>query len=256
MTETLVLEIQNGRHELMQELWTQTEKFISQQAGIFHEKVKDTCNADKEDFIQSGYLALESAVKNYDAGRGAGFLTVLKYYLLTAFSETAGLRTERTQQDPIHHALSLDYIYAKAGDNDPGDVTLLDMIPDPRDEYQEAEARIYNVELRAALETAIDTLPDKQADAIRGRFFFGMTYKELADKEKVSANNIRQRQQKGLLALRRGRIKNGLDKFLDDRTSFFLRTNFRTSQTSAVERLVIDRDRYRRQYERRHKETP
>lgn len=248
--ETLVLEIQSGRHELMDTLWTQTKDFISQQAGIFYRKIKNACKAEEADFIQAGYIALEAAARNYQDERGAGFLTVLKFYLLSAFVETAGLRTTRTRADPILNALSLDYIYDTGGDSDPEDVTLLDKIPDPRDGYQEAEAQIYNVELRAALETAIDQLPERQAAIIRGRFFFGKTLKEMAEKENVSANSVRQQQQKGLDTLRRNKHRNGLNYFLDSRTQFYTKTNFKISQTSPVEKIVIDRDRYRQEFEK------
>lgn len=110
-----------------------------------------------------------------------------------------GVRTKRDLNDPLQSALSID---ATLTDNEGDPFTLADIIEDPA-----AEAAIQRVEewdrvqrLHDALENALATLPQEQADALRMKYFECLP----ADAKTC---------QKGLRALRHPSISRGLKQF-------------------------------------------
>lgn len=123
--EELANNIQNGNKELIIVLWEQVEKFIRLKAD---ERAAAINNRDiADDLYQSGYFALLNAVKSFDDSRGMNFLSYLKYHLKTEFDECLGIRTSRTQNEPMHHAISLDI----AAYQNEKEIMLKDTIIDP-----------------------------------------------------------------------------------------------------------------------------
>lgn len=156
--EQLVKEIQNGNKELTLTLWEQVEKFIRLKAD---ERAKAINNKDiADDLYQSGYFALINAVKSYDDSKGMTFLGYLKFHLKTAFDECLGIRTSRTKNEPIHHAISLD---TKAYKDDK-DIMLRDTIIDPAaaDMFNDFEEADYWQSIRDLLLEAINALKNQE----------------------------------------------------------------------------------------------
>lgn len=169
--EELAVLIKAGYTEYIPQLWEQVDKFIWLKANWRADAIDGRGGVTAEDLHQAGYLALLSAVENFDPAKEYKFLTYLDKRLKTAFAETTGYRTKRQQLDPIQYAGSLD---APLSD-DMDDVTLADSIPDPA-----AEAAIETVaerdcwdRLHTALEAAIATLPDDQQADIREVYYMG-----------------------------------------------------------------------------------
>ena len=178
------------------------------------------------------------AAETHDPERGK-FLAWYDYYLKSAFSDALGVRTERDRRDPINYAVSLD---APIGEDDDGG-TLHDVTPDPVDEYEETERGIWLAQLRAALDQQLDTLPPKQADALRMRFYQGMTLKECGRRCGVNPNIIRERERKALNTLSHGRRAAQLRSFIDGRTDFY-----GVHGIHGLERLIVHRENVAKEY--------
>lgn len=231
--EELVAEIQSGRRELLGTLWEQVERFIWRMA----KQRPDTGAVGREDLYQSGYLALVAAVDSYDPERETAFVGWLALHLKTAFNEAANYRTERQRKDPMHQADSL----SRPLDDEGGE--LLDVVADPHglQGLQEAEERIWREELSAALEKALAVLPEDESDTLRRRYYQGQTLAKCAEEMGVWPESVRQRESKGLRALR----KTELRRFIEERTPYYLHVGaarFNTTQTSAVEEIVFWRE--------------
>ncbi|MEA4933732.1 MAG: sigma-70 family RNA polymerase sigma factor [Lawsonibacter sp.] len=233
--EELATAIQGGERERLPELWEQVERFVSMQAG----KVSRATGGriDAEDLSQSGFLALVAAAESYDAGAGMSFVGWLAYHLKTAFAEAGGYRTKRQMQDPIHSATSLDVPISE----DEGGATLGDVQPDPKAEqaFADAEEAIFNQQLHDVLERALHTLPEDQAEVIRGRYYQGRSLKELGP-------GARDLEMHGLRHLRRQRITKELRQYIEIHTPYYSGVGLGAFQNSGSqpERLAIMREEW------------
>lgn len=240
--EALVARIQNGERELLPELWAQVERFISQQARQRSRLLRGI--VPEEDLYQSGYLALVDAVETFDPSMGMSFVGWLALHLKTAFSEAAGYRSEKQRRDPIHRAASLDL---PIGDDADGE-TLADTVADPNSlqGFQEAEDRIWVEQLHAALDQAMERLPEGQAGTLRRRFYHGQTLGDIAATEGVTRETVRQREVQALRILRRPGICRELREFVEERTPYYLHvgvSRFSSTGSSAVEEIAMRRER-------------
>lgn len=197
--EELVAAIQSGEDGRMGELWEQVKKFIAWRAGYTMKKIENSATIEVDDLVQSGYFALVAAVKSYKAENGL-FLPWLDYYLKTAFAETAGYRTSKMQHDPLRYALSMDCPIGEDYEATLGD-TLTD--PNATAQIENTEQSMWNEELHAALNEALDALPPQYSDVVRMRFYEGKALEEISQEKQVSRERVRQLENKGLKLLRR-----------------------------------------------------
>lgn len=242
--EELVALIENGEGGRLEELWNQVERFVAQQANRRMVLTGGLGGVTFDDLYHSGFLALVSAVDTFDPDRGMSFIGWLSMALKTAFAEAGGYRSSKQARDPLHQAGSLD---VPLGDEAGGD-TLGDIQPDPAATlpFEETEAGIWRVQLRAQLEQALDTLPTEQADILRRRFYQGQTFQAISEGTGLTPAQARQREGKGLRALRHPRISRSLETFLEERTPYYLHVGaarFNTTGSSAVEEIAMLRER-------------
>ena len=252
--EELVQQIKRGRSDLMETLWDQTRAFVYKKARTAMSGIPASCGVTIDDLAQSGYIALAAAVDTYDAQRGS-FLTWLAYYLKVEFSVAAGYRS--TKRDPLNMAVSLDA--PLTGDAEE-DGTLLDVIPGAEEDghtaYNEVEDRIYQEQLRAALESAIGVLPTMQAAAIRGRYWEGKASSLLAEEHGVSETHIRSAERAGLQRLRSPVHAAELAKFLESNTDYYKGGSlysFNSTGASSVENIVFRREELTRRWDADHR---
>lgn len=196
--EELAAAIQVGDIGELLQLWEQVRRFAVKQAGRWCRALGDRAGVTQEDLAQCAFIALLDAVEDWKQDEGV-FLTWYGLRLKTAFAVACGVRTKRDLNDPLQSALSID---ATLTDNEGDPFTLADIIEDPA-----AEAAIQRVEewdrvqrLHDALENALATLPQEQADALRMKYFECLP----ADAKTC---------QKGLRALRHPSISRGLKQF-------------------------------------------
>ena len=101
--------IQQGRTELLFELWSQNEPFIKSLAKTYAQKFPGKQDL-LDDCVQQTYIELPKIVTRYKLER-CSFLTFLKYSLRSVFRsvmfETGG-RGRRAENDLLNHCFSLD----------------------------------------------------------------------------------------------------------------------------------------------------
>lgn len=253
--EELATAIQQGRDDLLPQLWQQVKGYVHKRASATAATLSPGYGVTVEDLTQSGYLALVAAVEKYDPEKGV-FLSWLDLHLRSEFAAAGGYRT--THRDPLNDAQSLDGALPSAeGDSE---TTFVDTLPDERDDYADADERIYNEQLHTALDQALDTLPHAQADVLRERYWGGAGLRTIAENHGISIEAVRQRERAGLSRLRTSSTRRGLEAFLDENTNFYLSTGVSAFQRrgSAVENTVLRREdlahRWRRKTERQEPE--
>lgn len=191
--------VQSGRADIP-ELWEAVRRFAHDRAYRWYRAMEGRGGMVLEDYIQVAFLALLEALESWDPAAGA-FLTWYGLKLKGAFTEAAGMRTQRDKRDPIHHALSLDMpLNGEIGE----DLTLADVIEDPRSEEEiEAVAELdYQQRRKQALATALDGLTEDQRRAVVLRHCHGLTVDQTADRMGITRATARAAEQKGLRLLR------------------------------------------------------
>lgn len=243
--EDLCKEIQSGNREKLAELWEQTQRLIRREAR----KRRERPSTAFEDYMQAGFLAVAAAAETYCPDNGAKFTTWLGQYLLTAFSEAAGRRSDKQKLDPIHTAASLDKPL-----QDDEDATMLELISDPHDAIEELDGQIYQEQLRAEIERVLATIED--ADLLRQRYFAELPIREIAEAAAVPEQEIRRRSDAAVRAFRRSITRpegRELKRFLEDSTDYFRPVGvaaFIRENESSVEKAVFQREQLTRDYYR------
>ena len=209
--------------------------------GVYRDYVAAFEIADLE---QCGFIAMVEAVKVYDPTRGS-FNALLWYCMKNQFQGIIG-RSKRKQRDPLNYALSLD---APLDDDDPEGDTWHDAVADPRaDRTDELIESIYQEQLHKALEDALDSIPAREAQALRAEFWQGKNQTETAKEMGVTDERVRQLRNGGLRHIRNSSAMVMLEKFIDYKTPFYRKVSidqFNRTQTSAVEALMLYREKVR-----------
>lgn len=250
--EELVMRIQDGKSDLYSLLWSQVHDFIASMAIRRLRRTAKPSEVDVDDLVQSGYLALVEAVKDYDAESGFTFITYLGNHLKTAFNEACGVRTVREARDPIHRAVSLD---VPIDADEPDGETRGDLIPAPTDTEEAVVDNVYCERLRAAEEQLLSRLSECAADVIRSKYFEDEPVERTAERYNLSVAGLSSRRTNYMSRLRvlarstpEGRA---LQRYVDDNTNFYLQVGpqrFVRTQTSAPEYLTIKRDELAKRY--------
>lgn len=210
--EELAVAIQAGDDGLMPQLWEQVRKLIVQQAErhLFSCSERVSCRVQVEDLIQSGYFAVVEAVRNFKPDSGYKFTTFLGFTLKNAFNTALGLRAYKG--DAFFASCSLD---TPIGEDE--DTLLLEMIQDLSDigdcESSVTE-NIWNQQLRAALDAAMEQLPDLHRKTLLSLYYFDMSGQAIADDRGCTREYISNIHNDALRALRYGRYRQILAEFM------------------------------------------
>ena len=215
-------------------LWDAVAGFIRYQANRRYNilRAEGTARDEIDDYTQQGYFALLDAVEGFSPEHGAGFTTYLAFHLKAAFRDVEGIRTEK--RDALQFADSLDMPL----DDESGD-TLLDIVADPDNPYQETEARIFTEQLRKALLKALDALPLVKREIIKARYFDGLQRAEIAQRQGRTISSIREQERTALQQLRREARKTGLDRFIELSTDYYNINGFRPVEKTAERRETL-----------------
>ncbi len=192
--------VQAGQADIL-ELWEAVRRFAYDRAYRWTRAAKGRGGVVLDDLVQASFLALIDAVKSWKP-ESAVFLAWYSMKIKTAFAEATGQRTERTRQEPLDRALSLD---APLTDSESGEgFTLADVIEDPyATAAVEAVAELdYQQRRKQALAKALDGLTEAQRQAVVLRHCHGLTVDQTADRMGVAKATARAAEQKGLRLLR------------------------------------------------------
>lgn len=186
---------------------------------------------DLEDLQQAALLGIIQARKAYQEDKG-GFVTLAGFYARNEIRDLLGIRNGKLP--PVLESLDEPL-------NDETEDTRLDLIAD--DSIPDADAGLLEAERRQAVRDAVYRLKEDQRAAIDCRFFQGMTHKQTAEAANIPPSRLGSVLHSAQLNLRRDRHLRAL---IDNSTHYMLHvgvTRFNTTMTSAVEELVITRER-------------
>ena len=200
-TNEIAAAVQAGQADRM-ELWEAVRRFAHDRAYRWTRAANGRGGVVLDDLVQCAFIALLDAVQTWRPDSGASFIGWYSLKLKAAFTEATGQRTERTRQDPLDRALSLDMPLLDG--NLAEDLTLADVIEDPRSEEEiEAVAELdYQQRRKQALAKALDGLTEDQRRAVVLRHCHGLTVDQTADRMGTTRATARAAEQKGLRLLR------------------------------------------------------
>ena len=233
--EEYALEIQQGNTELYRELWENMRGLIYKHANKFvitHSQRCATSGVTFEDIIQSSFVALAGAVKDYKAEKGYLLSTYLTLHLKCVYNELIGRRTQKIDLLNICESLNVPI----GNDND---TELMDTVADTANSPEELDERIFQKELSTVLHKCVDSLPDELRAAIKGRYFDKLTYAEIEKQQHLSNGGSRVLLSKAFCKLRSCENRRRLKPFADEIISRSLHSSglnaFINLQASCVE---------------------
>ncbi len=195
--EELCRLIHEGHRERLTELWEQTKRFGAMQARRFFFSLGELGGLELDDLLQCRWIAMIQAVNYFTPSKGK-FLTFYGYTLKNAFRDAAGLRSSK--RDPLCDCLSLDLPANSSGTES----TMIDFVADSVNQFQVMEEDVYTQQLHEALDFALDSLDPACALHIRQRYYQGMSFRKIADREGCDWQTIRQQEESSFQKLRCG----------------------------------------------------
>lgn len=277
--EELAAAVQNGRRELMADLYEQNRRFIF--AVVKHIGIQPEYY---EDAMQDAYIGLDEAVTGYDTEKGCKFLTYAKPYIQNAIQRGQNnavhvpeyVRTEARKIKYAHNELacelnrvpalselsgricvdekSIQYmlqavkpvisIYAPVDGTD--DLTLADSIEDTSITFEED---ITAADEARTVREVVGELPEAERNVIQLYYFHGLKYNDISERLNIPTEEVRRLAAKGLRLLRHPRMSRRLMYDEADRQAVFYRhrglETFNTTWTSDVEQAAIVWERNR-----------
>jgi RNA polymerase sigma factor (sigma-70 family) len=181
--EELAVRIRGGETSLYSELWSGCERFFRYKAGKYyerHENQAKSAGQTVDDFYNACFFAMVNAVERFDPESGYTFFTFTKYHILNEFRSLLGIRLK--SRNPLDDCNSLDETMPD------GETPYVENTADPESltPFETMTDKLDTVTLRAELEAALDTLPEREADIIRRHYFEGIPVKETAELYGVS----------------------------------------------------------------------
>jgi RNA polymerase sigma factor (sigma-70 family) len=235
--EELAVLIKAGETALYSQLWAGCERYFKLRAYSYYTRNRnraDSAGQTTEDFYDACFFAMVNAVKSFDPESGYTFLTYTKYHILNEFRSLIGIKLKR--RNPLDDCSSLD---ETAQD---GETAYIELIEDPEslEPFEEIAEREDTLMLRAELEAAINTLPEREADIIRRHYFEEIPVERIAECIGVSRKRGYDLERRGLDSLRECEE---IAKYHDEIISREAYHNtgltaWKTSGVSSVERAV------------------
>lgn len=214
--EELAVRVQNGDADAILLLWNAVERFVvimAEKYAFSHQNAAET-----DDLINSGYIAVHKAALVFDAEKGTTFLTLLGYYLKSAFAEASGIRI--TKKDALLCCDSLN-VPAFQSDSDSGE--RLDYIEDDNAEisFYEVEQRDFVKYARSVIYEALNTVKPVQQALLIDKYLNSKSWKKCAaaygfDTSRAAIESA----ERAAYKLRHGRYTKQLRECLDGFTEY------------------------------------
>lgn len=213
--EELAILAKAGDQQATAQLWKQNQGVLSMMEWRLFSSYRgraDAAGVTWDDVQQIGYFVILAAARGFDPDAGMKFASYLTYQVRNEFYRLVGLCTERSRNEPLCRASSLDEPLDK---EDADGSTRAETVPDQTAaaQFENAEERIWTAQLHDALEKCLDDIPLEGADVIRKHFFEGLTLAEIAAAKTRSTECIRQIEAKGLRQLRHPSILHRLRQY-------------------------------------------
>lgn len=225
--EELASMIKNGNKKAIPKLWEQVEKLLyllCNNLYIRHNEVLSRAGVQIDDLTQESYFAFLDAIQGYDESKGYKFTSYLNYPLLNHIRSLVGgksqtaLNTADSLERPIEDGLM-----------------VADMVADSNNSFLPVEERLYWEQVRKDLEQGISALDGMQQAVVRGKYYNGMSTKDLSQQLDRTYEYMRGVEHSAFRRLRRDKnIKQYQDDIISTHayhSSFSLWKNTRTSST-------------------------
>ncbi len=183
--EELIDRLRGGEEGIMDYICEKYKNLVRSKARSMH-----ILGGDNEDLIQEGMLGLFKAVRDYDCGRDASFLTFAELCVSRQLY-TAVQASQRKKHLPLNTYVSL---YADTSGQDGKQSELLESLT--RQTQQSPEELFLDKERVAYLERAIDRELSTFEKQVLDLYMTGMSYVEIArvlGRDEKSTDNALQR---------------------------------------------------------------
>lgn len=189
-------------------LWEGVSRFIEWRARRYAES--PYCRTTAEDLTQAGFFAMLDAVKLYEPERGTKFLTVLQWMLKKRFAEENG--TRGTRRDALQFSGSMD----EPRDNGEKEAAPVEV----EDEsaalaFMGLEYADFLTYCRGVINTALDTLTERQEQVLRLYYLEGCTLEEAAEAMNASGQAAKASKDTALFRLESGKYARELRECLE-----------------------------------------
>jgi len=207
--EEFAVLIQQGKTELYTELWEQTQKFFTMKASRFYYANQGLCDRsgiEFDDLLQACFLALCGAVRAYNPEAGYKLLTYATLQIKLAFRDLF-------TADSLNKCSSLDEPL-----NEETDTTKGEILPDEaaQQAFENATDGLYNEQLHAAVERAVNTLAEPEQRIIHARYYDELTYDAAAQALNTTKDTARSLEAKALHNLRKPGSRKFLQPFFNE----------------------------------------
>lgn len=181
--EELVAMIKKGNTEATSQLWGQVERLIYSLCNKLYLRYNEPLlrgGMQIDDLTQESYFAFLDAIQSFDISKGYKFTAYLNYSLLNRIRTLIGGKS----QSALNTADSLE---RPIEDN----LFLSDMVADPGNDFLPVEERLYWEQVRHDLEKSLSAIDELQRDVVRGKYFHGMSTKDLSQQHNRTHEYIR-----------------------------------------------------------------
>ena len=238
--EELVERIQKGDDGLYPDLWDAVRKFVAWRAKRYGDALSRH-GCEEADLINAGYIARVDAAQRYNRFQGTKFITYLDFHLRRVFRATLGIYTSKVNMLDACDSLDADI------DTDDGAMSKYDKARTLEslalDEMMLES--VFNQELRAALDEALELLPYTDRRIIWLRYYFDLSVNDLAGSFGVDVQEIRNSINRSLSQIFSSKYRGKLSSFLyDDEFNPYSGTGMgnkycQPEESSVAERFVL-----------------
>lgn len=183
--EELILRLRDGEEQITDYIMDKYKNLVRSRAGRMY-----ILGADREDLIQEGMIGLFKAIRYYDAGRDASFLTFAEL-CVTRQMYTAVQAAGRKKHAPLNTYISL---YAESSSQTEEEKNLQESLASLG--VRSPEELLIDRENVARIENAIDTELSGFERQVLELYLTGMSYTEIArvlGRDDKSTDNALQR---------------------------------------------------------------
>lgn len=197
--EELTMRIKAGETDLMDDLWSQVNRFVCRQARKFINTYSDRCRQlgfELEDLKQEGYLAIHKAVEGFNAERSTTFLTYAGYHIKHRFFSVAKMNYRNWQNNAIQSATSIEEPISEEG------LTIADTLKSNEDFEASVVDKVYFENAGRDLREAIAELREGWQEVLFAIYFQGIHQASLARSLGVARPVVTRKHRRGLETLR------------------------------------------------------
>lgn len=213
--EELATRIKGGETGLIEVLWKQVQLFVRKEAKRWERAFDGRNGFTADDLIQASYPAFLKTISRFDPNneKGGKFISLLRFYSLKAFSETAEVSTAEQKKSPLNASISLDAPVSTDADN-----VLANIAEDTTaaQAFRAVEDLIAHEQLCSSLYPLLNRLTSEEQEILYSRYWEGLSCEEVGKRGGVSRQRVHQIELKALDKLRRIPAVKQLKIFLDE----------------------------------------